>query len=133
MTEEPIKSLAARTLSDDTADHEEKRLAAYVLGDADNERTANQSASSALSSHPQEETAMNDPRKPDQRHQGEYTTKNPDAEENVRMRKQDEDNRAHNIAEARRQQEAHDNARVGVDGEITDEEAKSVDADKKAK
>lgn len=40
MTEEPIKSLAARALGDPDASADVKRLAAYVLGDADSERTS---------------------------------------------------------------------------------------------
>lgn len=40
---DPIRSLAGRILSDDTASPEAKRLAAYVLGDADDRRTSDQS------------------------------------------------------------------------------------------
>lgn len=39
MTEEPIKTVAARVLSDPDAQPDYKRLAGYVLGDLDDART----------------------------------------------------------------------------------------------
>lgn len=41
MTEEPIKTVAARVLGDPEAQPDHKRLAGYVLGDLDDARTTN--------------------------------------------------------------------------------------------
>lgn len=102
-------------------------LVLLCVGDADNERTSNQSEPAAFyNNNPQGESPMTDR----QKHQGEYTPKNPDADENVRQRQIDETNRAHNRAEAARQRQAHDSATVGADGEIKGEEVDDKDAKK---